>query len=83
MSDARNLAHELVDSVPESQLRGLVEFLRTVVDPASAALRDAPLDDEEETEDEAAAVDEARRWLDENGGKGIPHGEAMRRLGLE
>jgi hypothetical protein len=82
MSDTRALAHELVDSLPESQLRGLVEFLRAVVDPAAEALNAAPLDDEEQTQDEAQAVEEARRWLDEHDGKGIPHDEAMQRLGL-
>jgi hypothetical protein len=55
MSDARTLAHELVDNLPESQLRGLVEFLRTIVDPAAEALKTAPLDDEEQTQDEAQA----------------------------
>jgi hypothetical protein len=29
------------------------------------------------------AVAEARGWLARRGGKGIPHEEAMRRLGLE
>jgi hypothetical protein len=42
-----------------------------------------PLDDEPETEDEKAAVAEARTWFRNNSGKGIPHAEAMRRLGLE
>jgi hypothetical protein len=40
----------------------------------------APWDDEPETEEERAAVAEARRELEE--GEGIPHEEAMRRLGL-
>lgn len=69
--------------MPETQLTGLVQFLETIVDPLAAALRAAPLDDEPETEDEQAAVDEARTWLQNNGGQGIPHAEAMRRLGLQ
>jgi hypothetical protein len=40
----------------------------------------APWDDEPETEEERAAVAEARRELEER--KGIPHDEAMRRHGL-
>ena len=48
----------------------------------AAALRNAPVDDEPETEEERQAVAEARDWLKRNG-KGIPHTEAMRRLGLE
>ena len=83
MSDTRQHAHQLIDRMPEAQLSGLVQFLETIVDPVAAALRNAPLDDEPETEDERAAVTEARTWLKNHGGKGIPHAEAMRRLGLE
>ena len=45
-------------------------------------LRNAPIDDEPETEDEKLAVVEAHEWLRQNGNQGIPHDEAMRRLGL-
>ena len=83
MTDTRRHAHQLIDRMPETQLSGLVQFLETIVDPVTAALRSAPLDDETETDEEKAAVSEARQWLRNNGGKGIPHNEAMRRLGLE
>ncbi|MCC6262386.1 MAG: hypothetical protein IT169_02325 [Bryobacterales bacterium] len=82
-SDTRQHAHQLIDRMPETQLSGLVQFLETIVDPVATALRNAPLDDEPETGDEKAAVAEAKTWLMQNGGKGIPHAEAMRRLGLE
>ena len=81
MSD-REHAHQLIDRMPDTQLSGLVQFLETIVDPVTTALRNAPLDDEPETDDEKAAVAEAHGWLQKNGGKGIPHAEAMRRLGL-
>jgi hypothetical protein len=80
---AREHAHELIDRMPETQLSALVGLLETIVDPVAAALRDAPLDDEPETDEERQAAAEARDWLARNGGKGIPHEEAMRRLGLE
>jgi len=79
MNDTRQHAHQLIDRLPETQLAGLVQFLETIVDPVTTALRNAPLDDEPEIEDEKAAA-EARDWLKHNGGKGIPHAEAMRRL---
>lgn len=79
----REQAHQLIDRLPESQLSALVGLLETIVDPVTAALRTAPLDDEEETEEERTAVAEARRSFERNGGKGIPHAEAMRRLALE
>jgi hypothetical protein len=34
------------------------------------------------TEEERAEVAEAHEWLKRNGGKGFPHDEAMRQLGL-
>jgi hypothetical protein len=83
MTNTRQQAHQLIDRMPETQLSGLVQFLETIVDPVTAALHSAPLDDEPETADEKAAVSEARAWLQNNGGKGVPHNEAMRRLGLE
>lgn len=83
MNDTRQHAHQLIDRLPEMQLSGLVQFLETIVDPVAAALQNAPIDDEPETESEKLAVDEARDWLKNNGGKGIPHAEAMRRLGLD
>jgi hypothetical protein len=69
--------------LPETQLSALVGLLETIVDPIASALRDAPVDDEPETEEEKREATEARVWLERNGGKGIPHGDAMRRLGLE
>ena len=83
ITDTRRHAHQLIDRLPETLLSGLVQFLETIVDPAGAAPRHTPLDDEPETEEEEAAVCEARDWLRNNGGKGIPHAEAMRSLGLE
>ena len=82
MATTRQLAHPLIDRMPESQLSGLVQFLETVIDTASSALRNALVDDEPAAEDEASAA-EAREWLAKNGGRGVPHAEAMRRLGLE
>ena len=83
MTDARQNAHRLIDRLPETQITALVGLLETIIDPVAAALRDAPMDDEPETEEEAQATTEARLWLERNGGSGIPHEEAMRRLGLE
>ncbi len=83
MSETRQHAHQLIDRLPESQLTALVGLLETIVDPVTAALRAASLDDEEETDEERTAVAEARRSLERNGGRGMAHEEAMRRLGLD
>ncbi|GAB4108723.1 MAG: hypothetical protein Kow001_07070 [Acidobacteriota bacterium] len=78
----REHAHELIDRLSETQLSALVGLLETMVDPVAAALRNAPIDDEPETDEERRAVAEAREGLARRGGKGIPHDEAMRRLRL-
>jgi hypothetical protein len=82
MSD-REQAHQLIDRLPDSQVAALVGLLEAIVDPVAAAARSAPLDDEAETDEEKQTVAEAREWLARRGGKGIPHDQAMRRLGLE
>ena len=59
MKDTRQHEHRLSDGMPKSQLFGLVQFLETIVDPVADALRNAPLDDETETDEENLAVAEA------------------------
>ena len=80
---SRQQAHELIDRIAPSQVNAVVGLLETMLDPVSRAIANAPLDDEPETEEDKLAATEARDWLRNNGGKGIPHAEAMRRLGLE
>ena len=41
-----------------------------------------PVDDEPLTEEEEQALDRADAWLDQNGGKGIPHEEILAEFGL-
>ena len=79
MTEARQNAHQLIDRLPDAH----VGLLEAIVDPVSAALRNAPIDDEPETDEERREVAEARVWLQREGGRGIPHEAAMRRLGLE
>jgi hypothetical protein len=79
----RQQAHQLLDQLDPSQFDAVVRLLEVMTDPVTRALANAPIDDEPVTEEEESAVAEAREWLLRNGGKGIPHEEAMRRLGLE
>lgn len=82
MNSARQLAHDLIDRLPETQLSALVRYLKEIIDPVPSALNNAPIDDEPESNDEWRAVEESRRWLDNNQGRGVPHDEAMRHLDL-
>jgi hypothetical protein len=85
VSDPRQHVHELIDRLPQAQISALAGLLEAMIshDPVTESLRSAPLDDEPETEEEKLAVAEARDWLTQNGDRGIPHGEAMQRLGLK
>jgi|WetSurMetagenome_2_1015567.scaffolds.fasta_scaffold119578_2 hypothetical protein len=84
MGDPRQHVHELIDRLPPVQLSALAALLESMVeqDPVAEAIRTAPLDDEPESEEEKQAVQEARDWLAQNGGKGIPHEEVLAELGL-
>jgi len=79
----REHAHELIECLPETQLSALVVLLETIVEPEEVALGNAPFDDEPATDAEHLAVSQARASLEKSGGKGVPHNEAMGRLGLE
>jgi hypothetical protein len=81
VSDTRQHAHELIDQIPEAQLSTAIGLLEKLVDPVTLALLNAPFDDEPVTEEEAREIAESEEWLRQNGGKGIPHEEAMRQVG--
>ena len=83
MPDLRAELHEEIDRMATEDLAGLKEFLASYPDKIGAVVRMAPWDDEPVTEAEMEAMDEALEWLEQNGGKGIPHDEMMREFGLE
>ena len=70
MSDKRQHVHELIDRLPPAQLTAVAGLLETM------------LDREQIGEEEERAVEEAKQWLRENGGKGIPHEEVLADFGL-
>ncbi len=56
--------HRLVDELPKKELpvaKRYLEYLRNMGDPVLRAFMEAPEDDEEETEEERALVQEARQ----------------------
>ena len=81
---AKEDLHELVEALPENEVlaaRRYLEFLsERGEDPVRRALDNAPEDDEPETAEEAAAVDEARAAIAR--GEVVSHDEMKRRLGL-
>ncbi len=78
---ARQQLHDLVDDLPDDEIpaaRRYLEYLRVVGDPLLRALSAAPLDDEPETPEEAAAVAEA--YADVAAKRTVSQDEARRRL---
>ena len=74
--------HQLIDRMPESSSGRVEEYLKYIVetgDPVLAALKAAPVDDEPETEEERAAVNEARE--DVRAGRLVSHEDIRREFG--
>ena len=79
----RETLHKMVDLLPESEweaARRLLEERLAKHDPVLRAFLNAPEDDEPETEEERAAVEEAYEEL--KSGKEIPWEDVKRELGL-
>ena len=75
----RTALRKLVGQLPESELvaaHRYLCYLRDIGDPLLQALRNAPLDDEPETEEERKAVEEA--WEDYHAGRVVSHEEVKR-----
>lgn len=70
MSDTRQRLHELIDQLAPEQFDAVAGVLK------------AALKREEISAEEERAVDEAKQWLRDNGGKGIPHEEVLAEFGL-
>ena len=60
----REALHRLIDAIPGNDLDAVERVIEPFVDPVALSLANAPLDDEEETEEERAAVAEGRAALD-------------------
>jgi hypothetical protein len=80
MATTKDRLHQLVDELPEGAVADsaerLLEQLRTYGDdPLARKLLSAPIDDEPETDEERAAVAEAR--------EAIAHGDIVRDEDLE
>lgn len=73
--------HQLIEELPDRELpaaQRFLEYLRNCGDPVLRAFLEAPEDDEPETPEEAAAVQEALEELAK--GETVPWDEARRRL---
>jgi hypothetical protein len=80
MNADREHAQQLLNHLAPDQVAAVVHLMEVMLDPVSRALANAPLEDEEISEEEERAVAEAREWRKHN--KPIPHEEVLAELGL-
>lgn len=81
MTPERRQAHALLDLLPDDKLSAVRGLLEVMVEPLARSLALAPLEEEEITEDTAAALDRAKASLAR--GEGIAHEEILREFGLK
>jgi len=72
-------AHQMLDQLDPGQFDAVVRLLEAMTDPVTA-LRDAPIDDEPESEEEERAVAASRKWFRNH--PGIPLEEVAAELGF-
>lgn len=78
----REKAHQLLDKLPDSELEPVLEFIASRGDDSFSRWLDSrPVDDEEISADEVAAIDEAHAEL-AAGEPTVSHEEMKRELGL-
>lgn len=76
-------AHELIDRLDSSMIATAVRFLEFIaMDPVARSIATAPVDEEPLSEEDESALNRADAWLDQNGGKGIPHEQILAEFGL-
>lgn len=79
ISQERELAHSLLDMLPQEKLTAVRGLLEVMVEPLSRSLAAAPIEEEKVTRETAAALERARASLAR--GEGIPHEDIVREFG--
>jgi hypothetical protein len=76
----RQQAHVYLDLLPPEHLSAVRNLLETMLDPFSRTLANAPIEDEEISEEEERAVARSIEWFKYN--EGIPFEEVLAEFGL-
>jgi hypothetical protein len=81
VTQERKQAHALLDMLPAEKLTAVRSLLAVMVEPLSRSLDSASVEEEEVTDETAAAIDRARTSLAR--GEVIPHEDIRREFGLD
>ena len=73
-------AHELIERISVSQASAVVTLITSMLDPVDRAIANAPLEDEEISEEENRAVAASKAWLKDH--EPIPNEEVLAEFGL-
>jgi hypothetical protein len=79
MATTRERLHEILDALPENRLVDAEAALEPLMDPVLRAFLNAPEDDEPTTDEDLAALDEAR--AESERGEAVPLDVVMAELG--
>lgn len=80
MNADKEHAKQLLNRLQPDQIAAVVHLMSVMLDPLSVKLAGAPLEDEEISEEEERAVEEALEWRKHN--EPISHEEVLAHFGL-
>ena len=67
----RQQAHAYLDRLPAAQLAAVRNLLESMVDPCPISLANAPIDEEEVSDEEQEAVQRSKEWFKHNEGTSL------------
>lgn len=80
MNTDKEHAQQLLNHLAPDQIAAVVHVMEVMLDPLSRKLADAPVEDEEISEEEEQAVARSKEWFKHN--EGIPFEQVVADLGF-
>ena len=80
VTQERQQAHALLDTLPAEKLTAVVHLLRAISDPVARSVTNAPIEDEPISEEEMRAAEASREWLKHH--EPISHEKVLAEFGL-
>jgi hypothetical protein len=80
LTQERQQAHALLDTLPVEKLTAVVHLLQAISDPVARSLANVPIDDEPISEGEIHAVEASKEWLKDHAP--ITHEGVLAEFGL-